>query len=170
MFETSGIIDVKLIAELQDKDMPHMNRNTIILFIILFALSFRYPFGSSGFTISLLCSALPFLFRATLIRNYILINLNAIRSLTGGKETLSVSTVFHEDHVIMSLPDGTNPITIVYEDLHRVLTTPSVYCLSSVSHTGVYVFRDQLSPEEQKELFAFLKQKNTKIPENQFPE
>ena len=170
MFETSGIIDRNLIMELQEKDMPRLNKITLGLFVILLVLALRYPFGSHAFTISLLCSALPFLVRVSLIRNYIQINLGAIKNLTGGRETLEVGTVFHDDHVIMSLPDGTNPVVIPYEELHRILVTPSVYCISSVNHNGVYVFRNQLSPEEQKELFAFLKQKDTKIPENQFPE
>ena len=167
MFETTGIINERIVAEMLPKDMPHLNRNTIILSIGFILLALQYPFGTIGFTLIMFCSVWPFVVNRMYRKKYMEVNMNAIRTFTDGGDSLRVTTIFHDDNVTMSLPNQENPVTLAYEDLHRVIETESIWCLSATSHSAVYVFKDQLTSNEKTSLMDFLKSKPTQIPENQ---
>lgn len=166
MFETHGTLNQEIVEELLPKDLPHLNQVTYILVIAFVLLATLYPFGSLPFTLILLCALLPLIQNKFQRQKYITANMRAIYAITGGKSQLEVCTIFEEDFASMSFQDI--EVKLNYTDFHRILETASVFCFSTVAHQAVYVFKNQLSLDQQHHLFSFLHEKNTQIPGHQF--
>ncbi len=160
MFETTGIIDRTFYHQVKSTLLETKHKVLFFGFAALFLLCAVFLDLSMIFIAG----------AAILVGEYFWVQNRTIKMSLGrlkervGSESVKTTTRFLDDCVEITYEgETTETVAVRYDVFKSIIKHDVAYILRTEFKQAVMIFRENMTPEEEEKLFAFLKTKPTKI-------
>lgn len=160
MFETTGIIDRDFYNKVKSTLLETRQKAMFFGFIALFLLCAVFFDFSLIFLIGAVILAAEYFW---VINRTIKMSLGRLKERVGS-DAVKTTTRFLEDCVEITYEgETTETVAVRYDVFSSIIKHDAAYILRTEFKQAVMIFRENLTPEEEEKLLAYLKTKPTKI-------